>query len=223
MTYEGRTPPYPLFIYLDGQPVLVVGAGEVAERKIATLLDYGARVRVVAPEATERVRAWGCEGAVSLDLRPFASGDCRDALLVVAATSNEEVNRAVHAEASAQRTLVNVVDVPALCTCIVPSIMRRGQLQVAVSTAGAAPSVARRIRASLERQYPDYWERYIDLLGEVRLLVKERVPGEAARRTPLFEALGAAGIEGRLAAGERLSAEDVYREVVEPVIRKADQ
>ncbi len=218
MTYEGAKPPYPLFIHLDGERVVVVGAGAVAQRKIETLLEYGARVTAIAPEATERIRSFAEAGDIALIERPYEEGDLEGVLLAVVATSSQSVNEQVFEEASRLHILVNVVDVPPLCNCIVPSIMRRGQLQIAVSTVGAAPSVAREIRRSLESQFPAYWEDYIELLGQVRSLVKQRVPGEASVRTPLFEAVGSAGIEHRLAAGEKITAQQVYDEVVAPLV-----
>lgn len=214
--------PYPLFIYLEGARVVVVGAGAVAERKIATLLEYGAVVTVIAPEATESVRALAKQGRVEWLQRPYREGDLEGAILAMGATSDESVNARVHAEASSRNQLVNVVDVPPLCNCIVPSIMRRGRLQVAVSTAGAAPSVAREIRHDLEQRYPAYWETYVDVLADVRVLVKERVPGPASVRTPLFEAVSAAGIEKRIAAGEEVDAESLYREIVAPLLKEEE-
>lgn len=214
--------PYPLFIYLEGARVVVVGAGAVAERKIATLLEYGAVVTVIASEATESVRALAKQGRVEWLQRPYREGDLEGAILAMGATSDESVNARVHAEASSRNQLVNVVDVPPLCNCIVPSIMRRGRLQVAVSTAGAAPSVAREIRHDLEQRYPAYWETYVDVLADVRVLVKERVPGPASVRTPLFEAVSAAGIEKRIAAGEEVNAESLYREIVAPLLKEEE-
>lgn len=212
------TSPYPLFVRLDGARVVVVGAGCVAARKVETLLEYGADVTVVSPESVEEISGWADEGRLCLERRPYARGDLSGALLAVAATSDRAVNEAVFAEAQERSMLVNVVDVPDLCNCIVPSIMRRGRLQVAVSTGGAAPSVAREVRRELERQFPEWWEPYLDLMADVRSLVKERVPGEASVRTPLFEAVGGPELRERVAVGERPSAEDVYAEIVAPLL-----
>lgn len=220
---QRRTPPpFPLFIDLSGAAVTVVGAGAVAERKIATLLDHGAHVTVVAPEATEAVRAWARDGKLAWRNRPYRTGDLEGALLAIGATSNRTVNEAVHAEACARTMLVNIVDVPDLCNAIVPSVMRRGSLQIAVSTAGAAPSVARDVRRELELRYPAYWERYLDVLGNVRALIKQRVEGPAEKRAPLYEATVQGNLLERIAAGENPSAEEVYNAFVEPLLAKAD-
>ena len=215
--------PYPLFVQLEGARVVVVGAGRVAARKVETLLEHGADVTVVSPDAVEEISGWADEGLLRLERRPYARGDLSGALLVVAATSERAVNEAVFAEAQERAMLVNIVDVPDLCNCIVPSVMRRGRLQVAVSTGGAAPSVAREVRRSLEERFPDWWEPYLDLMADVRALVKERVPGPASARTPLFEAVGGPELRGRVAAGERPSAEDVYTAVVAPLVENVGQ
>ena len=209
-------PPSPLFVYLDGARVVVVGAGDVAERKIATLLEYGADVIVVAPEATPQVEQWAADGAIAFERRSYAHGDLEGALLVIGATNVRSVNEAVYAEASERSMLVNIVDVPDLCNTIIPSVLRRGNLQIAVSTAGSAPSVARDIRRSLEEQYSQAWEGYIDLLGEVRGLIKQRITGPASARMPIYEMLGSSDLLERLEAGERLGAEEVYDGYVVP-------
>ncbi|WP_455162790.1 precorrin-2 dehydrogenase/sirohydrochlorin ferrochelatase family protein [Slackia exigua] len=216
--HDRRIAPYPLYLYLDGQPVVVVGAGAVAERKIATLLERGASVTVVAPDATDEVKRWAADGRIRWHERGYRTGDLAGALLVIGSTSDEAVNRLVFDDACKAHQLVNIVDVPELCTCIVPSIMRRGQLQIAVSSAGAAPTIARDIRHGLEEAYPAYWADYIDLLGDVRMLVKQRVEGPASARRPLYEAVAASDLLERIAAGERPEAEDVYAAVVMPLL-----
>ncbi len=213
--------PYPLFIRLEGQDIVVVGAGAVAARKVKTLLDYGARVLVIAPQACSDLIALADEGCIVWRRREYRKGDLEGSLLCVVATGLREVDESVYREARAAHIPVNVVDVPELCTFIAPSIMRRGQLQVAVSTNGAAPGVSRTIRQELEGRFGDWWTEYIDCLAEVRSLVKERVAGPARVRTPIFEALGSACLEDRFAAGEHPSAEAVYEEIVVPLLEEA--
>lgn len=209
---------FPLFVRLDGARVVVVGAGDVAARKVNDLVTQGARITVVAPEACDGIRKLARTGAISWERRSYQLGDLAGALLCVVATSDRSVNEAAYAEASASSILVNVVDVPDLCTCIVPSVLRRGRLQIAVSTGGAAPAVARDIRHRLEEEFPGWWEDYLDLMAEVRAIVKQRVPGPSRARTPLYEALAASDLEDRLASGERPCAQDVYDDVVAPLL-----
>lgn len=212
-----HTVPYPLFLYLGNMKVVCVGAGRCAERKVESLVGYGAHVTVIAPEATARVRELARAGAVTLVERPYRPGDLEGATFVIGATNDAQVNHQVFLEASRRGQIVNVVDDPENCNAILPSVLRRGDFQVAVSTAGAAPGVARRVRRELEGEFPAWYGDYIDLLGEVRALIKARVAGETAHRAPLYEAVYACGLEERFARGESPSAEEVYSEVVVPL------
>lgn len=215
------SPYYPLFIDLHGQPVVVVGGGAVAERKVQTLLEHDARVTVIAPEATPAIRELADGGSLVWHERAYETGDLAGALLAIAATSSRAVNEAVYAEAAAKPMLVNVVDVPDLCNAIVPSIMERGRLEVAVSTCGASPETAKSIRRGLEERFPAWWADYMQVVGDVRTLVKERVPGPPQSRSPLYQAVLESGLRDRVAEGERPSAEDVYQQIVAPLVAKA--
>ena len=137
---------FPMFLRLEGRTVLVVGAGQVAEPKIAGLLDTGARLRVVALAASPSVREWALEGRLELHLRAFSPDDLDGAFLAVVATSSRALNERVYAEAHRRDVLCNVVDVPDLCDFFYPAVVRRGDLQIAVSTAGQSPSLAQQIR-----------------------------------------------------------------------------
>lgn len=217
------TAPYPLFIYLEGQPTAVIGGGRVAERKTQTLLAHGAQVTLTAPHVTDGLRALAEAGRIVWRRRRYREGDLADTLLVIGATDERAVNEAVYHEARRRHILVNIVDVPDLCTAIVPSIMQRGRLQIAVSTQGAAPAEARDIRRSLECEFPDWWEPYLDTMADIRLLIKQRVPGPASRRTPLYAAVAASGLKERIARGECPAAEDVYAAVVAPLLEGGAQ
>lgn len=215
------SPYYPLFIDLHDQPVVVVGAGAVAERKVNTLLEHGARVTVIATEATPAIQELAQQGRLTWHERAYEPGDLTGALLAIAATSSRAVNEAVYSEAAARPMLVNVVDVPDLCNAIVPSIMERGNLEIAVSTCGASPETAQSIRHGLEDRFPAWWADYMKVVGEVRTLVKQRVHGPASARSPLYRAVLESDLRDRIAAGERPDAEDVYRRTVAPLIAKA--
>lgn len=216
---HGRScPPCPLYVDFNGEPVVIVGAGDVALRKARAMLAYGACVRVVAPDPVDGIRALADSGDLELVERPFREGDTRGARYVICATDDAHVNRTAHDEADAAGLLVNVVDQPELCNVIVPAVVRRGKLQIAVSTSGAAPSAARRMRKELEERYPQFWEDYLDVLGEVRALVKERVEGPASARIALYEALTDGALEAEFACGQRPSAADVYVRYVQPLL-----
>jgi precorrin-2 dehydrogenase / sirohydrochlorin ferrochelatase len=139
-------PWYPVFLDIENAPCLVVGAGIIGERKIASLMACGARVRVVAPEVTSSVDTWANTNQIDLVRAPWTPGMCRGMRLVIAATSVRSVNEEIYTEATSLEIFANTVDVPDLCTFIVPALLRRGDVTVAVSTGGGAPGIAQRIR-----------------------------------------------------------------------------
>jgi precorrin-2 dehydrogenase / sirohydrochlorin ferrochelatase len=162
---------FPMFLNLIGRQCLVVGAGKVGEPKISGLLDTGAHVRVVAIEATTAVREWARTGKIELELRPFSAEDLAGAFLAVVATSSRSLNERVYREAQRQRVLCNVVDVPDLCDFFYPSVVRRGDLQIAISTAGKSPSLAQKLRMQLEKQFGPGYATWVAELGETRKLI----------------------------------------------------
>jgi precorrin-2 dehydrogenase / sirohydrochlorin ferrochelatase len=168
---ESVTSLFPMFIKLAGKQVLVIGAGKVGEPKIAGLLDTGARIRVVALEASPTVRDWAREGRVELELRHFRSEDLDGAFLALVATSSRTLNERIYDEAQSRGIPCNVVDVPDLCDFYYPSVVRRGDLQIAVSTAGNSPSLAQKIRQQLEKQFGPGYAEWVKELGETRKLI----------------------------------------------------
>ena len=162
---------FPMFIKLDSRQALVVGAGKVGEPKIGGLLETGARVRVVALDASPAVREWARAGKIELELRAFTNEDLHGAFLVVVATNSRTLNERIYNEAQRLGVLCNVVDVPNLCDFFYPSIVRRGDLQIAVSTAGHSPSLAQKIRQQLERQFGPAYAAWVAELGETRKLI----------------------------------------------------
>lgn len=141
---------YPAFISLENQPVTVVGAGRVAERKVRTLLAAKADIKVISPQATPVLRRFAAAKKIRLLRRRYRAGDLRGAWVVIAATDDENVNCRVCAEAKKRKLLVNSAAPPAAGNFIVPSLIRRGQLAVAISTGGASPALARQLRRELE-------------------------------------------------------------------------
>ena len=176
---------YPMFLDLAGRPALVVGGGAVALRKARALAEAGARVRVVAPA---HVAGFAEDGRFECVAARYDPRHLAGARVVVAATDDEAVNARVAADARAAGALVNVVDRPALCDFIVPAQVRRGDLLVAISTGGASPMLARRLRERLEREFGPEYETYLAVMREVRaeVLARDLAP-EASRR--VFERL----------------------------------
>jgi siroheme synthase-like protein len=145
---------YPIFLKLEGRPVLVVGAGGVAERKIGALLEARAVVRVVSPEASDAIRRWAAEGALEWQARPFDDSDVRDAWLVIAATPDAEVQRSVAAAAEAAARFVVAIDDPAHCSAYSGAVVRRPPFTVAISSSGTAPALTRLVREVVEQVLP---------------------------------------------------------------------
>ncbi len=159
---------FPMFVKLDNRPVLVVGAGEIGEQKIRGLLDTGARIQVVALRASTAVHTWAETGRIMLEERAFSPTDLEGIFLVVVATASSAVNESVFVEAKERGVLCNVVDVPGQCDFFYPAVVQRGDLQIAVSTAGQSPSLAQKLRQQLERQFGPGYEEWVARLGETR-------------------------------------------------------
>ena len=180
---------FPAFLDLRGRRCLVVGGGPVGERKVRALLECGARVVVVSPGVTPELASLAAGGRIEHWARAFRRSDARGCTLAVAATGDPFVDRAVAAAARPWRVLVNVVDEPEHCDYILPSVLRRGELQIAVSTGGRSPALAREIRRRLEGLFGP---EYADLVRRVGM----------ERRNARATATSAAS---RLEAGERVA------------------
>jgi precorrin-2 dehydrogenase/sirohydrochlorin ferrochelatase len=159
---------FPMFLKLDGRRCLVVGAGAIAEGKIAGLIADDAQIRVIAPEATTQVQTWAGEGKIDWERRRFHPSDLDGTFLVVAATSSTAVHEEIYAEARKRNVLCNIVDVPHLCDFFYPAIVRRGSLQIAISTAGESPALSQRLRKELEKQFGPEYEPWLVAIGQAR-------------------------------------------------------
>lgn len=159
---------FPIFLKLESRACLVVGAGVVAEGKIQGLLAEHASVQVIAPEATPQIRQWVSAGTIEWQPREFESADLEGKFLVIVATSSRDVNARVFTEAHAKGILCNAVDDPPNCDFYYPAVVRRGDLQIAVSTGGQSPALAQRIRQELEQQFGPEYESWVAELGKQR-------------------------------------------------------
>src|ERR1700761_511771 len=178
---------FPMFVKLTARPCVVVGAGAIAEGKIEALLQAEARGRGIAPEALLRVREWAAGGEIEWIEREYVSGDLEGAFLVVAATATPEVNRAVFAEATERGVLCNAVDDPPFCDFYFPSVVRRGELQIAISTAGESPALAQRLRKEINAALPLDTGEWLMELGRVRREVTAVEPIGEPRKQLLHE------------------------------------
>ena len=157
-----------MFVKLEGRRVLVVGAGSVGEAKIESLLATGASVRVVAPKASPRVREWAREKRIGWEAREYRPADLAGAFLVIAATGSPALHDEIYAEAKSRGVLCNCVDEPERCDFYFPAVVRRGELQIAISTGGLSPALAQRLRKQLEEQFGPEWEEWLAQLGRAR-------------------------------------------------------
>jgi len=181
-------PLFPLFLKLDGHLCVVVGGGPIGAQKGIGLVDCGARLRVVSPELDE---SWqSLSASVEHVARPFQEGDVAGARLVISATGNDSVDARVVADARNHGILVNTVDVPHRCDFYAGAVVRRGVVQVAISTAGASPSLAIAVRRSVEASLPDATAELAHVLGENRERLLAQFPAFGARAERLNRAVG---------------------------------
>ncbi len=173
---------YMACLHLTNRPCLVVGAGPVALEKIEGLLVCDARVTVVAPDAVDEIAALARDGAVTWHRRPYETADLEGRFMVVAATSDTDLNVGVFRDAEARQMLVNVVDVPPLCNFILPAIVRSGPIAIAISTSGASPALAKRLKREIAEQFGDSHARLAEILNELRGWAKDTLETYEERR-----------------------------------------
>jgi precorrin-2 dehydrogenase/sirohydrochlorin ferrochelatase len=190
---------YPVYLDLRGRPCVVVGGGEVAERKVEGLLAAGARVTVVSPTLSRGLAALADTHEILHHGRPYRRGDLAGAVLAYAATDDEQVHAEIAAEAAAARVPLNVVDRPRLCGFIAPATVTRGPVQVAISTGGASPALAKRLRRELEAAVGPEYALAATILGKLRARVGDARAAQPERarvfttlvESPLLDALRA--------------------------------
>lgn len=173
---------YPIYLNLNGKRVIVIGGGEVAERKTASMTGSGAIITVISPEVTAKLAAMADTQAIEVQKREYIRGDCAGAALVFSATDDRKVSQSVWEEASAAGIPVNTADQPTLCDFIMPAVVRRGDLAIAISTGGTSPALAARLRERLSRIITPEYAQLTDLLAEVRPDIHRRVPQEKDRK-----------------------------------------
>jgi precorrin-2 dehydrogenase/sirohydrochlorin ferrochelatase len=204
---------YPVFLSLEGRTVTVIGAGKVARRKVDFLVEAGARVRVVGPSAEDALLDLSDEGKIELVPRPYVRGDLEGAWLAFAATSDTEVNLQVWEEAQSAGIPVNVATGPNLCDFTVPSMVRRGDLCIAISTGASSPRLARRIRERLEEEFGAEYEPFLEILSKARekIVASDRTE-EEKRKT--FDALLESAILDLLQTGKEPEAQALAERIL---------
>jgi siroheme synthase-like protein len=176
----------PVNLFLQNRHWLIVGGGEVALRKIETLLDYDCLLTVIAPEVSEKINYYNQKKKLSLEQRDYASPESSLYDFVIAA-ANEEVNLQVYKDCKKARVLVNVVDNPALCDYIFPAMLKRGILNVAISTDGEAPFLAGHLKLVLENVFPEHWSRLSQMAADFRKKVRHRWGDDKSMKSECYQ------------------------------------
>lgn len=203
---------YPIFLDLKGRPCLVVGGGAVAERKVEKLLEAGAEVTVISPTVNGRFRAWAESQQICHKARAYEFGDLAPFQLAFVATDDASVNAAVKREGEERGVWVNVADDPAQCDFILPSVLQRGELVVAVASGGSSPALSRAIREELEHYFTEDYATLSEIVAEVRREIREQ--GLSAGPEIWREALNGGGLRKLVQQGDIEGAKRYLRERV---------
>ncbi|MBC2695947.1 MAG: bifunctional precorrin-2 dehydrogenase/sirohydrochlorin ferrochelatase [Desulfobacteraceae bacterium] len=179
---------YPVNLDIQNRKCLVVGGGSVSNRKVMTLLECGAVVTVVSPDVAEELLELVEKKMIELRRRPYESSDIDGMFLVIGATDNEELNWQINKDAERQNKLCNIADRPEACNFILPSIVNRGNLVIAISTSGKSPAFAKKMRQDLEKEFGEEYDEFLQLMGAIRKkALSEKHEPEAHKH--LFEQL----------------------------------
>jgi len=205
---------YPVFLNLQGRPCVVIGGGQVAEQKVAGLLDAGAAVTVISRTVSPGLAALAAQHRIVLRPRAYRRGDLEGMYLAIAAPDDRTVNRKIWEEAEHRRVLLNAVDDLPHCTFIAPAIHRQGDLTVAIGTAGKSPALAVRLRDRFAAQIGPEYAALLDLLGELRPEVTRRVPDLPARTTLWYRMVDSDALE-LVRRGNLTGAKDLLMQLLD--------
>src|SRR3989337_3330177 len=179
---------YPIFLDIKGKSCVVIGGGSVAERKVLSLLDAGSKVLVISPELTPVLKKLAAKKKINYCPQSYGPGDLKGFFLAYSATDDPKVNKSVFNEAKREGIFLNVVDVPELCNFIVPSVVDRGNLLIAISTSGKSPAMAKKIRQKLEKEFGKEYAVFLDIMGRIREKVLKSSE-ESGKNKRMFEKL----------------------------------
>lgn len=198
-------PYYPIYLDIEERDVLIIGGGNVCARKAETMLKYGARVTVVSPEFTDEIEEWAKAGTVTIRRKTYEESDLEGASIVIASTDDQCINGRIARDCRRRKIPVNVVDVTHLCEFIVPAIVERGSIQIAVSTGGKSPALARTLKEDLQRAIGPEYDEVNRLLGTLRAGAKKTLPTDVDRKR-FFDSIIADGVLDMLRNGRRQDA-----------------
>jgi precorrin-2 dehydrogenase/sirohydrochlorin ferrochelatase len=204
---------YPVNLDVRNRKCLVVGGGSVGTRKVKMLLKCGAAVTVVSREMSEDLKKFTAKEMLFLKKRTYRSSDLENMFLVICATSDEKLNLRIHSDAEKRNMLCNVVDVPEACNFILPAIVNRGDLIIAISTSGSSPAFAKKLRKDLEKQFGREYAVFLILMGAIRkrLLAENRKP---KAHKHLFEKLIKQGVLDMIREDKKESIQDLLLKTI---------
>ena len=204
---------YPIYVQLNEQPCVVIGGGKIAEGKVDGLLAANAKVKIISPELTPHLNDLVNQNQVEYTARHYQVGDLTGAFMVICATDQTEINHQVWQEASANQQLVNVVDDTPRCNFIAPAILRKGDLNIAISTGGKAPALAVRLKERLQKEIGPQYERFLELSGKLREPLAQHIPDFETRKKLWYELVDSDILE-LLSQDNEPAALDLISEVV---------
>ena len=204
---------YPVYIQLRDQPCVVIGGGKIAEGKVEGLLASEAKVTVISPELTARLHDLAEQKQITYIRRIYQPGDLAGAFMAICATDQSEINHQVWQEATANHQLVNVVDDTSRCNFIAPSILRKGDLTIAISTSGKAPALAVRLKERLQHEIGPEYEKFLELAGELREPLARNIPDFETRKALWYELVDSEILDV-LARGDETSAREIISRVI---------
>lgn len=203
---------YPVFLNIRDKLCVVIGGGKVAERKVSSLLEAGARVQVVSPEVTSTLKVLAQKKKISYYCRLYKPGDLKGSFLAYGTTANMEVNKQMSQEAKREQVILNIVDLPDKCDFIVPSVLRRNDLLIAISTCGKSPAMSKKIREELEDKYGWEYGAFVDLLGVIRarLLTKQL---DSSYNKSLFLKLVSSPLPKLIKEGKEMEVDKILKKI----------
>lgn len=205
---------YPAYLDIKGKRCLVAGGGEIAERKVNLLLKCCARVSVISPDLTKRLKKLNSKGKIKFLKGEFKEKYLKDIFLVIGATDSRKVNLKIYKAASKKNILVNIVDSPELCNFIVPSVVERGGLTIAISTGGKSPALSKKIRKELEDRYGLEYAKFLNIMGGLRKRISHKIC-DKKKREEIYNKLVDSDIIELIRNGDN----EAVKKIVEKIIK----
>lgn len=205
---------YPIFIKLKNEKILVVGGGAVATRKVKTLINYSPQITIVSPSVSSKLKALILKYNLKYYKRNYKKSDLKDKKIIFVATNDEKLNKQISQDAQQSGILVNVVDNLEHCSFIVPSIIARGDLQIAISTSGISPLLTKTIRIKLEKLFGSEYNTLLKLIRKYRSIIKKKFNDVKVRKIKLEKLLHPSIIK-KIKNGDIKKAEKEFKRIIE--------